>query len=149
MRWRWLASVILAVAIAGCGLITAPGSPSVPPVGPVMLDLIVSNGTTLPVTIVVNGEAVGVAVPGQPFEPLHALPPMPWTVEAKSPTGRLLTTMIVRREDISREVMGDGSIKMSGAGARIDLSCGVFKMSVGFPLSGPAPGPGAPGDCDP
>jgi hypothetical protein len=102
------------------------------------------------VTISVNGQIVGVAVPGQAFGPLGAdLPPMPWTVEARTASGRLLTTMIVRREDISREEVGNGATRESGAGARIDLSCGRLDLWVGVPMIGPAPGPGTPGDCDP
>jgi hypothetical protein len=147
MRWTGLSvAIVMALVVAGCGLI--PSSP--PPVDPGMLDLHASNQTTLPVTISVNGQVVGVAEAGRELtSPSATLPSMPWSVEARSPTGRLLTSMAVRRENISSERQADGSTWMSGAGARIDLSCGRLDLWVGVPMLGPAPGPGSPGDCAP
>ena len=74
---------------------------------------------------------------------------MPWSVEARSPTGRLLTSMVARREDIRMEDVGNGATQMSGTGVRADLSCGRLDVWVGLRPLGPVPGPGTPGDCVP
>jgi hypothetical protein len=115
-----------------------------------MLDLHVSNGTTLPVSITVNGQDIGAVRAGDVLTvPSGVLPPMPWTVDARSPSGRLLTTMTANREDIHQEDFGNGTTQESGAGARIDLSCGRLDLWVGVRPLGPVPGPGVPGDCAP
>ena len=73
---RWLAVWLLVVAFAGCG---APATPSPSPGGKPMLG--VSNGTSLDVTLVVNGVSVGVYPAGGPEPSLDpgALPPLPCT----------------------------------------------------------------------
>jgi hypothetical protein len=148
MRWPLVPLLAMSALIGGCGVLPVPPSP--PPVDQTMLDLNVSNGTTLPVAITVNGADIGVVRPGGELTvPSGILPPMPWTVEARTPSGRLLTTMTAHREDIHREDLGNGATSMSGAGARVDLSCGRLDLWVGVRPMGPVPGPGTQGDCDP
>jgi len=143
-------TIVLAVVASGCGPFPVPPSPSFPPVDPAMLDLNVSNGTTLPVAITVNGQDIGVVRPGAELTvPTGVLPPMPWTVDARSPSGRLLTTITAHREDIRQVDLGNGATQMSGSGARVDLSCGRLDVWVGVRPLGPVPGPGTPGDCAP
>ncbi len=82
---RWLAYVAIAVAAVvaiGCGPSTPPG-------------LSIANGTTLTVTLLVNGTVVGTFAPGVERDPIPAtdLPALPWNVEACSPSGRVLTSM--------------------------------------------------------
>ena len=128
---------------AGCGFLSiAPPQPK----------LSVSNGTTLVVTVLVNGRQVGTIQPRSGADPIDAsvLPPLPWIVEARSATGRLLTSMIVMAGQVTTTRLPDGTTSMSGTLGRVDLSCGRFDMWAGdFPPSGPMPGPGSPGDCDP
>lgn len=133
---------LIAVMVAACN--ATPSSPPPPPY------LGVSNGTTLTVALVVNGQVVGVFPPGGPEPTINvaALPPLPWNVEARSPSGRVLTTMQVAPGEIQG---ADSSIHTIPMG-RVDLSCGRLTLWAGdYPPSGPAPfpSPGTPGDCAP
>ena len=113
-------------------------------------DLVVSNGTTLRVTIVVNGMALRTIQP-QTDETVFVkdLPPLPWAVEARTSTGRALLSMSVRAGDVWETTKPDGSHEVNGDANRVDLSCGRLDIWSGPPLLGPAPGPGSPGDCAP
>ena len=113
-------------------------------------DLVVSNGTTLRVTIVVNGMALRTIQP-QTDETVFVkdLPPLPWAVEARTSAGRALLSMSVRAGDVWETTRPDGSHELNGDANRVDLSCGRLDMWSGAPLLGPAPGPGSPGDCAP
>ena len=148
---RRIAALVCGVALAGfagaCGLIPGFGAPAARPVG-----VEVSNGTDLAVTLVVNGKVIRVvpAHDGTP-SPITAdvLGPMPWIVEARTSTGRLLTSMVVHDGDVQREDLGNGRSSSRSVGARVDLSCGRLDVWAGTPMSGPVPGPGVPGDCVP
>ncbi|HEY5275535.1 MAG TPA: hypothetical protein VIK38_03190, partial [Coriobacteriia bacterium] len=57
----------------------------------------ISNGTTLTVTLVVNDAPVATVAPGVDAAiPASRLSSLPWRVEARSPSGRVLVSMIVR-----------------------------------------------------
>ena len=108
------------------------------------------NGTSLTVTLVVNGAALRVIPPGESaVVPVGELPLLPYVVEARSPRGRLLTSMTVRAGDIRETTTPIGARQYSSAAVRVDLSCGRLDIWSGFPMLGPPPGPGKPGDCDP
>lgn len=112
----------------------------------------VSNGTTLVVTLVVNNAAVGEFPPGEPGSDIDEmrLPPLPWTVEARSPSGRVLTDMRVEPGMVWTKPRADGGTERSGVLGRVDLSCGSLRIWAGdVQPSGPVPGPGQPGDCEP
>ena len=129
-HWLPVAVVTVAVTVAmGCKASAPPG-------------LSIANGTTLTVTLVVNGAPLGTFGPGVERDPIPAadLPALPWHVEARSPSGRVLASMTVRPGDVS---------VTSGDGARVDLSCGRLDIWSGPPMSGPVPGTGSPGDCAP
>lgn len=121
----------------------------VPVTGPVGLS--VSNGTKLDVRIVVNGMTITTIAAASNVEqiPASELPPMPWAIEALTPSGRLLTSFVVGPGDVGRAVDRSGGNMLNGAGARVDLSCGRLDIWAGPPMSGPAPGQGTPGDCEP
>ena len=136
-----LVSVALAVLVlAACGpVVVAVAKPG----------LHVANSTPLTVTLFVNGQSVADFVPGAPEPTIDptGLPPLPWTVEARSPSGRLLTSMLVA----PGEVTSGGDIHQIPAG-RVDLSCGRLTIYAGdFAPSGPPPppSPGVAGDCGP
>ena len=113
-------------------------------------DLVVSNETTLAVSLAVNGVALRTIQPQtQETVPVKDLPPLPWAVEARTSTGRALLSMTVRAGDVWETTRPDGSHELKGDAVRSDLSCGRLDMWSGPPLLGPAPGPGKPGDCAP
>lgn len=150
----WLLSVaaiaVMSTAAGACG---APAKESLATPSPVAgfgSDLSVDNASDLPVQILVNGQVVGIG-PARRLTtfPGNLLPAMPWTVEARSPSGRLVLALDVQADDISRTVAPDGHSSLQGAGNRVDLSCGRLDLWVGVPMLGPAPGPGVPGDCVP
>lgn len=77
-----------------------------------------------------------------------ALPPLPWNVEARPPSGRVLTSMQVRPGDVQS---ADSAVHTIPIG-RVDLSCGRITIWAGdVSPSGPPPfpSPGSPGDCAP
>jgi hypothetical protein len=131
--------LLLAIAVAACSVL--PGER--PPLG-------IRNGTTLVIGLFVNGEHVADAPPGSaPEIDESRLPPLPWTVEARTVSGRVLVTVTVDPADVTSTVYADGHSGMTGAFGRVDLSCGRLDIYAGFPPSGPPPGPGVPGDCEP
>lgn len=138
---------LLMVALAGSAACGGP-SPSVSS----GYSVEVANGTTLAVTLVVNGRVIEVFPPGggtSSSGPIGAgrLGPLPWVVEARSPSGRLLTSMTVHEGDVFATSLPGGGGSARGDGARVDLSCGRLDIWSGPPMIGPAPGSGAPGDC--
>lgn len=113
-------------------------------------DLVVSNQTTLAVTLAVNGTAVRTIQPHtQDSLLVTQLPQLPWAVEARTASGRVLSSMTVRSGDVLVTSKPDGSTQMKGDAVRVDLSCGRLDIWSGPPLAGPPPGPGTPGDCAP
>jgi hypothetical protein len=131
--------LLLAIAVAACSVL--PGER--PPLG-------VRNGTTLVVGLFVNGEQVAEIPPGSaPQIDESRLPPLPWTVEARTVTGRVLVTMTVEPGDVTSTVYSDGHSGRSGTLGRVDLSCGRLDIYAGPPAGGPPPGTGVPGDCEP
>jgi len=134
------ALVLIGVVVHACGQIPVDPRPA----------LGIDNGTTLPVTIVVNGTEIETVPPTthRLIEP-EALPEMPWEVEARTPTGRVLLTLAVAPGVVSKTVEPDGVVSLQGAADRVDLSCGRLDLYAGPPLIGPMLGPGEPGDCEP
>lgn len=121
--------------------------------GPIFdpLTISISNDTTLAITVVVNGESVGPFTGGAYQDPIDAslLPAPPWHIEARTPSGRVLTTMDVQRGDVWHTDAGSsGHSSVTGVATRVDLSCGRLDIWSGPPLAGPPP-PSSfpPGDC--
>lgn len=146
---RSTVALLVLVVLAGCGAFPA----LLPAPGP-LPELGVSNGTALDVTLVVNGRAVGVFPAGGPWPSIDpvALGPLPWTVEARSPSGRVLTSMSVQARAAWSTVGPDGVVERVGVMGRVDLSCGRLTIWAGDVIpSGPVPpsNPGTPGDCGP
>jgi hypothetical protein len=137
--------MLLVLGLAGC---LSAFSPSARP------NLGISNGTALTVTLFVNGQRIDDFRGGGPYPTINPveLPPLPWNVEARSPSGRVLTAMRVEAGDVRSATPGTGEIERSGVFGRVDLSCGRLTIWAGdVQPSGPAPAasPGAPGDCEP
>jgi hypothetical protein len=128
----WLVAILAASTLLGACAPERPG-------------LSYSNGTTISIDIIVNGAKVASLAPGADGTIAAAtLPALPWTVFANTTGGRTLEAMTVKPGD----VVQSGETQR-GVAARVDLSCGRLDFWVGPPLSGPAPGPGTPGDCNP
>jgi glucose/arabinose dehydrogenase len=121
----------VAIALAACaGASATPSSSTTPAPTPVLPVLSVANGTTIPVAIAVNGTVVETVAAGTTEDPLRAsLPTRPWTVEARSPSGRVLATMTIS--------VTDSISSTSGKLARADLACGRLDVWSGPPALGP------------
>jgi hypothetical protein len=164
-----LAVALLSALLAGCAapgpFLTPPTLPVAPPTVSALpssselpgtvpagaMSLSIQNGTTLKVTLLVNSVLVATLAPraciGCHLDdgvPASRLSPLPWQVEARSPSGRILVSMTVRQGDVIKTADG-----WQGDANRVDLSCGRLDIWSGPPLAGPAPGPGSPDDCAP
>lgn len=142
----WRALAVLARFVLPVALVAAC-SPAVVAVAKPSLHL--ANGTPLTISLLVNGQAVAEYEPGAPEPSIDSagLPSLPWTVEARTASGRLLTSMVVA----PGEVTSGGDVHQIPMG-RIDLSCGRVTIYAGdFAPSGPPPAasPGVAGDCEP
>jgi hypothetical protein len=149
MRWDVPGRrVVLIVALTG--LLTGLLAGCVPTATPPMR-LSILNGTTLTVTLVVNGTVIDSFASGTGSDgiPASALPALPWAVEARAPSGRVLVSMTVNAGDVWQTTGPNGEVTAKGVGRRADLSCGRLDVWSGPPLMGPAPGSGTPGDCEP
>jgi hypothetical protein len=139
----WAMALLLVALVAACG---TPAPTQAYSIG-------VANGTTLTVTIFVNGRAVETFGPGSGTGmdgiPANQIGPLPWSVEARSPSGRVLTSMTVHEGDVSSTTLPGGGGSSKGVGGRVDLSCGRLDIWSGPPPIGPMPGSGSPGDCAP
>ena len=148
---RALIGVLIATALTACATPKTP-PPTGSPAGDAVLGIV--NGTTLAVTVQINGQSVGTSVPGQAMDPIpfSKLTPLPWTVEARSPSGRVLTSMLVGVNSVTSTTGTDGHTETSGTVGIVDLSCGLLVIWAGYsPPSGPgqqSPA-GSAGDCAP
>jgi hypothetical protein len=128
---------------AGSGSSSALPSASSTP-----MTLSIENDTTIAVTLVVNGKVIETVPAGGYQDPIKAeLPGLPWNVETRSPSGRLLSSMTVHAGDVWQTTLPNGNGEQHGDAVRVDLSCGRLDVWSGPPLLGPAPGPGQSGDC--
>ena len=147
-RVSWLA--LMAMAVSGCvgggGASESPATAAPSPTANMTLSI--ANYTTIAVTLVVNGSVVEVVGPGGYQDPIKvALTALPWTVETRSPSGRVLSSMTVRSGDVWQTSYPGGGGAAHGDAVRVDLSCGRIDVWSGPPLLGPPPGPGTSGDC--
>jgi hypothetical protein len=118
---RWAAALV-AILLAACGSTTVSDHPN----------LGVANGTTLTVTLVVNGRALGDFESGAgPSIDVSGLPALPWTVEARSPSGRVLTSMTVEPGQVWSRTSLNGVGEHNGVFGRVDLSCGRLTIWAG------------------
>ena len=139
---------IFVTFFAACGCTSpAPGFVGSPASAPA---LSISNGTTIPVVLVVNGIIVERVAPGGYEDPVAVqLPALPWSIETRSPTGRVLSRLTVHLGDVVFTTPdSNGHSSAQGRAVRVDLSCGRLDLWSGPPLLGPMFIPGPSGDCD-
>ena len=140
---RFALAVVVALGAASCA---APPTPTlVPPTstalaGPININI--NNGTTVPITVAVNGAAIATEPAGGVAQiATGALPARPWTIEARSPSGRVLASLSVDTNALisDRQSIGDFEV----------LACGELVISVGGPTSdAPHPSVASPEPCD-
>ncbi len=131
LRVNTLSVVALAFALSGC---TAAGNVETPGTSHVA-KLSIGNWTTITVTLVVNGSVIETVPPGGYEDPIKGnLPPLPWNVKTLSPSGRVLSSLVVHPGDF-------------GDSVRKDLSCGRLDLWYRTPMIGPTFVPGPSGDC--
>jgi hypothetical protein len=132
----------VAIALSACAGPSATASPSASPAPMTAQPAVsVANGTTVPVAIAVNGTVVGTVPAGSTEDPIPAaLPARLWTVEARSPSGRVLATLTVSATDYVSN--------SSGKAVREDLACGRLDLWSGPPLLGPMFSPDPSKPCD-
>lgn len=156
---RRLVVIAVSIAVAGCSMLLpatpVPVDPQLP-VGvkvvtpPGAMQVHVSNGTTIGITVTVNNAFSRAIEPGQGADLGAAdLGGLPWVFMARTTSGRVLVELTVRAGDVWQQRNPDGSTTAEGAGARVDLSCGRIDITAGVFMGGPAPAPGVPGDCNP
>jgi hypothetical protein len=148
-RRSWLIVVVVAGTLSGCVRAGGPTASSPPPSpSGTQTTLSIQNDTTIAVTLVVNGKVIETVPAGGYEDPIKAqLPGLPWNVETRSPSGRVLSSMTVSAGDVWQTTRPNGAGEAKGDAVRVDLSCGRLDVWSGPPLLGPAPGPGQSGDC--
>jgi hypothetical protein len=111
----------------------------------------ITNATTVPITIRANGSVEREVGPGSEVElPIGDLPPPPWSIDALSPTGRVLLSLEVPASDVNRDRPTGEGAEIRGDASFVELSCGRIDLNYGPPALGPAQESpvGRPGDCD-
>ena len=147
-RRTWMAVVVVAGILGGCARAGGAASIEPSPTKSSHMTLSIQNGTTIAVTLVVNGTVVEIVPAGGYQDPITAkLPDLPWNVETHSPSGRVLSSMTVHAGEVIQTTLPNGDGQAKGDAVRVDLSCGRLDVWSGAPILGPAPGPGQPGDC--
>jgi hypothetical protein len=140
MRYPGLGATLALCATLAAGCSSSAGAS---PSASAAIPLSVANSTTIAVTIVVNGETVATVQPGSQADITAGLPPLPWDVESRSPSGRVLSSMTVREGDYWATMHPDGHTEIRGDGVRVDLSCGRLDIWYGPRLLGPMFSPGS------
>jgi hypothetical protein len=135
---------VLALVVVAAGILGAcSGAPFAGPTTAATTaspPLSIWNGTSIPVTLVVNDAVIETVAPGDRQDPITAtLPAPPWRIELRSPAGLVLSTLTVSQ--------GDYISNSTGRAVRADLSCGRLDLWSGPPLAGPTFIPGPSGDC--
>jgi hypothetical protein len=138
-------ALLLAGALVGCGNGSATDAPPLGPVADADMSLTANNESDRALELYVNGGKIAdVGAKSEPTFKAQDLPPLPWTAELRLPTGRTLLALSVTSGSVVRRENGSQS-----PGIRVDLSCGRIELFAIYPLGGPVPGSGHPGDCGP
>jgi hypothetical protein len=121
---RVAVAAIVALTAASCGGPTPRPSATASPPMTLLRTIGVANETTVPVAIAVNGTVLETVPAGVTEDPIRAvLPGRPWTVEARSPSGRVLATLVVNAQDELSTT--------SGVAVRETLACGRLELWAG------------------
>jgi len=142
-----LALFALAGCVAPAATVSTAPAPSTSP-DPIGLGSV--NATDMQLSLVVNSTLIETLAPGAADKAIHVgvLPPLPWVVQVRTSSGRVMITLTADTGDIQ----GQPAIGAthSGKEAAADLSCGQLYLWTGaMEPEWPAPGSGSPGDCAP
>jgi hypothetical protein len=145
MRLPELRAIAIAAVIAfAAGSCASPSlAPSAPPMSAAVADRIgLNNASTLPVTVTVNGMVVATVPAGAMQNPIAtALPARPWTIEARSPSGRVLASLVVGSDAVVSDQRSIGDVEF--------LACGELVLWAGGPVPDrPRPVGPTPEPCD-
>jgi hypothetical protein len=130
------ASPSIASATSPSSVLRGPSGSALPAMS---YPLSISNGTTIAVRLVVNGADVETIPPGGYADPVTAvLPALPWSIEVRSPSGRVLSRMTVNAGDVVYTTPdASGASSANGRAVRVDLPCGRLDVWSGPPMLGP------------
>jgi hypothetical protein len=124
--------LILIAACSGPAPTPNPSNTAQPSRSAERTTLSVGNGTTIRVSVVVNGRAIGDVPAGATEDPISvALPDLPWTVELRSPGNRLLSTLAVDQGIDPKGPLGSGFV------SRVHLPCGFLAVWAGSQTESP------------
>ncbi len=132
---------VIALGATSCAAPTPTPAPTASPVvGARQISL--ANDTTVAITVIVNGTVAATVPPDTTAAPIAgALPARPWTVEARSPSGRVLATLTVG--------VADNISATAGVGAFGDVACGHVTLWAGGVIPDhPIPSQASPQPCD-
>jgi hypothetical protein len=139
-------SVVISSLVAACGAL-----PGVGPADPASIpNFGATNGTRIDIGVFVNGQLMAKLSPGQSIDKSTTpMPPLPWRVEARSATGRVLGSTSVEPGGATCTPVEGGTKRCSGALILVTLVCGRFEFFAGTVPSLPAPAPGVGEPCEP
>jgi hypothetical protein len=106
--WTMLAVAVVALfALGGCRFASGLVGEEPPGLG-------AENGTDITIDLVLNGESLGSIGPGSGMEVASRwrLPALPWEVEARTESGRVLVTMTVSAEELQRNGVKAGGVAL-------------------------------------
>jgi hypothetical protein len=134
---------VMALGVAGCAGQTT--SLTEDTTGRAVAGISYANGTTLAIDLYVNGHSLLTMSAGTNGRiPASQLPALPWLVESRTASSRVLSTLTVRLGDVVAGPSGS-----HGDAVRVTLSCGALDIWSGPPLGGPVATPGSSDDCSP
>jgi hypothetical protein len=120
--------------VAACGPIAI--APTLEPGARPPADVHIANGSTLDVTVKVNGTNRGILRAGEATTIVRSqMPDPPWNVEVSSPAGRLIIGAVMSAADVAS--IGGGTASMAVFGPMV---CGTVVVYVGDPPPPTEPG---------
>ena len=157
MRAARAFSLVTVALVSACSILPVLPSASNPfPVDvavvipPAQMSVGIGNETSIAVRLTVNGTVVRIVEPGDRADvPASGLPSLPWLVQLRTSSGRVLLEMTAREGDEWQRRNADGSFEQHGDTERVRLSCGWLELYAVSAIEGPPAGSPVPGDCDP
>ena len=122
-RLRIVVAALLGATVLACAAPLA--SPA--PLSSVSGQISVDNGTSIAITVAVNGTQVAQVPPGTRQSPISAtLAGRPWTVEARSPSGHVLASFTAAPDAAISDQASIGDVEF--------LTCGQLVVWAGAPM---------------
>ena len=93
----------------------------------------VSSGTTMALSVALNGQHLGDISPtdtAAAFGPA-SLPQLPWDIEVRSTSGKVLVSMTVQVQDVLSTALPGGGQVVTQRFERVDTTCGQLMVWTG------------------